>query len=65
MNDTTELTYETETDSDVANSLGSRGEGGRGTDWELGISKGNLVYVGRIKDKVLRPAQGAGVNTLG
>ena len=46
-NDTNELIYKTETDSDLENELMvSRGKGGEGrTDWESGIDMYTLLYL--------------------
>ena len=44
--DTNELTYETETNSDIEKRLVvAKREGQRGKDWEFGVSRYKLVYI--------------------
>ena len=47
--------YKTETDSDIENRLVvAKGEGGGGgKDWEFGVSRCKLVYIGWINNKAL------------
>ena len=53
--DTNELINKTETDSDMENRLGvAKGERSEGRmEWEFGISKCKLLYIGWINNKVL------------
>ena len=50
--DTNELIYEIEIDSQTENGEPlcgyQRGGGGGGVDWEFGISRCKLLYIGRI-----------------
>ena len=44
--DNNELIYTTETDSQTDGLVGAKGEGGgRGSGWELGVSRCELFYV--------------------
>ena len=54
--DTNECIYETETDSEIQRTdlwLPRGREGGGGMDWEFGISRWKLLYIGWINNKVL------------
>ena len=52
--DTNEHNYETEKDRPREQTCGCQvGEGGGGKDWEAGISRCKLVYIGWINNKVL------------
>ena len=53
--DTNEFIYETETDSQTSRTdlWLPRGWGGGGMEWELGISRCKLLYIGWINNKVL------------
>ena len=52
--DTNELIYETETDLQRTDSWLASGEEGRGEiGWEFGISRGKLLYIVRINNKVI------------
>ena len=53
--DTSELIYETLTDSQIERTdlwLPRRRGGGGGKDWEFGISRCKLLYTGQINSKV-------------
>ena len=64
--DTNELIYETETDSDIEDRrVVAKGvEGGRGMDWEFGISRCKLVYIEWINNKVLLYSTGKYIQCL-
>ena len=52
--DTNELIYKTETDSQTYRLVVANGEwGGGGMDWEVGISRCKLLYIGWIDNKDL------------
>ena len=54
--DTNQLIYETETDSQTQRTdswLSRVSGGGRGMEWEFGVSRCKLVYVEWINNKVL------------
>jgi len=57
--DTNEPIYETETNSQTSTTdlwLSRGREDGGGMDWEFGISRGKLLYIGWINNKVLPTA---------
>ena len=58
--DTSELIYETETDSQIENRpVVAKGEGGGGgMEWEFGVSRCKLLYIEWINNKVLMYSTG-------
>ena len=56
---TNQFIYETRTDSQIQRLVVAKVEGGReGKDWEFGISRGKLLYIGWINSKVLLYSSG-------
>ena len=51
--DTNELIYETDSQTQRIDLWLPRWGGGGGKDWELGVSRCKLVYIGWINNKVL------------
>ena len=51
--DTNELIYETETGSQTQRTDLWLPKGGRGRDWEFGVSRFKLLYIEWINNKVL------------
>ena len=56
--DTNELLYKIETDYDIENRLVAvKRQEAWGMDWEFGISRYKLFYIGWINNKVLLPRE--------